>query len=172
MGADNAPAKIGAPSIYTDELALEFCTRVTSGRSVVSVCKDEDMPCEHTIYRWQNLNPAFSQRLARARADRTAAISDRMVDLGAEALMDKKADPARIRVAVDALDKAARIMQPRKIELTGAGGGPIRMQAFDPAKLAQLSEDELNALERAHRILGIASGDPGGEGEASGAEGA
>lgn len=168
MGAETAP-KIGRPSIYSDELVDELCFRISTGRTLRSVCDDDDMPDRKTVWRWTADNAIFRHRLARAREASVDVDLDEMRDLGRRTLREKGLDPQRVRVAIDAFDKAARLRAPRKVELTGRDGGPIQTQAFDPAKLAQLSEEELDALERAHRILGLAAGDPGGEGEAEGA---
>ncbi|PZR88369.1 MAG: hypothetical protein DI537_23820 [Stutzerimonas stutzeri] len=155
MGAEQAP-KRGRPTDYTDDLVAEFCRRIASGRSVASICEDEDMPSHNTIYRWQAGNREFSERLAHARAERTEAYSGQIAALSTRALTEKDLDPARVRVAIDALDKAARLMQPRKVELTGAGGGPIKTQ-----DLSRLSDEQLSAL---NAILGTVADVGGGEG--------
>lgn len=167
MGATTAP-KLGRPALYAVDLVDEFCRRVATGRSVIDVCQDDDMPSHQTVYKWQREQPYFTDSLAHARAERSEAFSSELRALGARAFSkgEDRVDPAALRVAIDAIDKAARIMQPRKVELTGRNGGPIQTQSFDPAKLAQLSQEELDALERAHRIIGLAAGDPSGEGEA------
>jgi hypothetical protein len=45
-------AKIGRPSIYTEEIATEICERIANGESSRSICKDEHMPFLSTMYRW------------------------------------------------------------------------------------------------------------------------
>jgi hypothetical protein len=147
--------KIGRPTTFTEELAQEFCRRIASGGSVASVCEADDMPDHATIYRWQRARPDFSDSLAHARAERSEAFSGQIMALGQRAI-DEQIDPARIRVAIDAIDKAARIMQPRKVELTGAGGGPIKTQ-----DLSRLSDEQLSAL---NAILGTVADTGGGEG--------
>jgi hypothetical protein len=139
-----APKKIGRPSMYTAELVAEFCRRIVEGRGVMSVCEDDDMPSHDTIFRWQREMRPFAEALAHARAERTEAFSGQIVALSERALTDTKLDPARIRVAIDALDKAARLMQPRKVELTGANGGPIPVASLN---LSQATDDQLAALE-------------------------
>lgn len=154
MGAKQAP-KMGRPSDYADDLVDEFCRRIAQGGSVASVCEADDMPDHATIYRWQRARPDFCERLAHARAERSEAFSNQILALGKRAV-EEQIDPARIRVAIDAIDKAARIMQPRKVELTGAGGGPIKTQ-----DLSRLSDEQLAAL---NAILGEAADAGGGEG--------
>lgn len=155
MGAETAP-KMGRPSDYTEDLVDEFCRRIAQGGSVASVCEADDMPDHATIYRWQRARPDFSERLAHARAERSEAFSSQIMALGRRAMSEKDIDPARVRVAIDAIDKAARIMQPRKVELTGANGGPIKTQ-----DLSRLSDEQLFALDA---ILGSVADPGGGEG--------
>lgn len=155
MGASEAP-KMGRPSLYSDELVAEFCRRIAAGRGVMSICEDDDMPDHATIFRWQRDKREFCEALAHARAERTEAYSGQIAALSTKALTDKEFDPARVRVAIDALDKAARLMQPRKVELTGAGGGPIKTQ-----DLSRLSDEQLATL---NAILGTVADAGGGEG--------
>ena len=159
----DAPKKLGRPSMYADELVAEFCRRIAEGRGVMSVCEDDDMPSHDTIFRWQREMRPFAEALAHARAERTEAFSGKIVALSVRALTDKDMDPARVRVAVDALDKAARLMQPRKVELTGAGGGPIKTQ-----DLSRLSDEQLVALDAILSPLADAGTGEGGDQAAGG----
>jgi hypothetical protein len=43
--------KRGRPTIKTPELIDELCRRIASGRSIISLSHDEDMPEAVTIYR-------------------------------------------------------------------------------------------------------------------------
>jgi hypothetical protein len=165
MGADVAP-KVGRPSMYSTELVDEFCRRIASGRGVMGVCEDEDMPNHATIYRWLRDKREFSEALAHARAERTESYSGKIAALSERALTDKNLDPARVRAAIDALDKAARLMQPRKIELTGKDGGPIRTH-----DLSRLPDEKLVALAALLSAGSDAGGSSGGDPEAGGAEG-
>lgn len=45
-------ADMGRPTIYTPELRKEICRRLASGRTLRSVCRDEDMPCRETVEDW------------------------------------------------------------------------------------------------------------------------
>lgn len=46
------PRPVGRPTVYTPELRLELCRRLASGRTLRSVCRDEDMPCRETVEDW------------------------------------------------------------------------------------------------------------------------
>jgi len=44
------------PTLYTPELRDRICAELASGRTLRSVCRDEDMPDRQTIYNWLNHN--------------------------------------------------------------------------------------------------------------------
>lgn len=155
MGAEQAP-KMGRPSIYSEDLVEQLCFRLATGRTLTSVCEDEDMPDRITVWRWQDSKPDFRNRLVRAREASVDSDLDEMRGLGRRVLKEKGLDPQRVRVAIDAFDKAARLRAPRKVELTGAGGGPIKTQ-----DLSRLSDEQLAAL---NAILGEVADAGGGEG--------
>lgn len=92
------PVKRGRPSSFTEALAREICERLAGGETLVSICLDEDMPNEATVYRWRNLNADFSRDYAHAReaqmdleADQIREIADNLALL-----------PDHKRVMVDA----------------------------------------------------------------------
>lgn len=118
----------GRPTDYSAELADEFCRRVASGRSTLSVCGDMDMPSDTTVYRWRQEKPEFRDKITNARDDRLEAYSDRMMALGTRVIEEAELDPQRVNAAVNAIDKAARLQAPKqRIEHTGADGGPIEV---------------------------------------------
>lgn len=55
---------------FSWEVAEEFCKRISEGRSILSVCEDEDMPSRANVYRWMDDNPEFETKCTRARRDR------------------------------------------------------------------------------------------------------
>jgi hypothetical protein len=44
----------GRPTLKTPELVHELCLRIASGRSILSVASDLDMPEHSVIYRWRH----------------------------------------------------------------------------------------------------------------------
>lgn len=63
--------KMGRPTLFTDELALEICERIANGRSLRSVCLDKDMPAMSTVMDWLNNNDDFSSSIVeRAKTER------------------------------------------------------------------------------------------------------
>lgn len=119
----------GRPSDYGRKLVDEFCRRVASGRSILSVCGDVDMPGNSTIYRWQHEHAEFRDKVTRARDERLEAYSDRLMALGTRVMEEPDLDPQRVNAAANAIDKAARLQQPKtRVELTGRDGGPVEVE--------------------------------------------
>lgn len=120
-------AKMGRPTIYTDELAAEICRRIVEGESLTRICKDEGMPNVSSVYLWLFKNKDFSNQYARAREDQADTYSDQIVDIGEEVPMmvitdedgkvTKRIDPAgvnRNRLRVDARKWVAAKLKPKK----------------------------------------------------------
>lgn len=174
MGASVAP-KRGRPSEFDPVLADIICERMKAGESLRAICRDEGMPAEGTVRTWAVANQGgFHAQYTRAREAQMDALAEDIIEIAD----DKEEDPQRARLRVDTRKWLMSKIAPKRFgdrtrhELTGAGGGPVAIAAIDPAKLSQLSEQELDVLERAYATLGISGGDPGGEGEAEGAGGA
>ena len=137
MGSEKHPG--GRPTDYCPEVVEEFCRRVASGRSVFAVCSDLDMPSDTTVYRWRQEKPEFRDKIAEARDDRLEAYADQMHALGSRVVEDGGLDPQRVNAAVNAIDKAARLMAPKqRVEVTGKNGGAIQTEEVtDPRQVAQ-----------------------------------
>ena len=58
--------KGGRPSRFSSALMEKFFERLKAGRSVIEVCRDDDMPCESTIYDWLAKKPELSDEYVRA----------------------------------------------------------------------------------------------------------
>lgn len=139
--------------MYTPELADEICIRIAGGRTVFSVCRDEDMPEKTTFYRWMIEKPEFREKITCARDERVEFHAKELRGLAKKVMSDPALDPMRVNAAVNALDKAAKLMQPKtkRIELGGIGGGPIQTAQVDATAL---SDSTLQELLRAHRANG------------------
>lgn len=89
----------GQPTIYTPELRAELCLRLAEGRTMRSVCRDEDMPCRRTVTSWLLLDyekkedhPAvhddFLRHYTRAREEQTENVHDEIVEIADDATND------------------------------------------------------------------------------------
>lgn len=92
---------MGRPSLYSDELATEICTRCVMD-SLHKVAQSEDMPAESTIYLWLVEHGEFSEKYARAREARAFRRAE-SVDGIMEAVREGRLDPTAGRLLLDAI---------------------------------------------------------------------
>lgn len=105
----------GRPSSYSPEIAEEICVRMTTRdsdgktRSLRSVCLEDDMPIERTVYNWLIAHEDFLQMYTRAK--------DTLADMNAEDILhiaDKATDANLARLQIDARKWWASKVAPKK----------------------------------------------------------
>lgn len=118
--------KIGRPSIYTQEQADTICERMAGGRSLRSVCRDEDTPCKTTVMKWLNDVDGFADQYARAAEDRADSMFEDLIDIADDSAGDwaenevtgeKRFDSEHVqrsKLRVDARKWALSKMMPKK----------------------------------------------------------
>lgn len=156
------------PSLFSEAVAEEICTRIMCGDSLAAICRDDDMPAYRTVMKWLQDDPEFRRNYASARADQGHADADEIRDI-ATRMIKGEIDPAAGRAAIDALKWTAARRQPKvygdstSVKHSGAIG------TFDASKH---SDEELAVLAS---VLGAsaaggrdAEGGEGGDSEASG----
>lgn len=76
-------AKIGRPSSFSDEIADRICDGLADGRSLRSICLDDGMPSQTSVFRWlgDDRYAEFRERYARAREAQADAIFDEILDI-------------------------------------------------------------------------------------------
>lgn len=151
------PAVMGRPSLYSEELATTLCLRIESGRSTISICRDDsDMPDASTFYRWRNDRPDFRDKVAQAREARLEAWADRMAELGSFVLVSDIGHN-RVNAAINALDKAARLQMPKvaKVEVTSPDGSLASPDGITAREMAKA----LVAILGASGLLPAPAGD-------------
>ena len=92
--------KDGRPSDYTVEISKELCLRISSGRSVSSVCKDVGMPSRPTFYKWIADNDEFLNRYREAVKQRAEYHFDEMLDISDE-VEAETAEIAKAKLRID-----------------------------------------------------------------------
>lgn len=147
----------GRPSGYTQEIADRICQELASGRSLRSVCKDDDLPCMSTVFNWMRTLPQFLEQYTRAKDEAADALVDEMLDIADEAsndwmeVHDKDNVGYRLngeainrsRLRVDTRKWIAAKLKPKKYgervqaELTGADGGPIQTADMTETEIAR-----------------------------------
>ena len=158
---ESAPkAKMGRPTIYTQQLANLICLRIAEGESLREIVRSEGMPERATVYDWLLRRPDFADQYTRAReeqadtlADEIIAIADEqpeiipVVDKRTGELIEHKLDNAFLqwqKNRIDARKWTAMKLKPKKygerVALAGDADSPIKVEAEVQA------ENLLNAL--------------------------
>lgn len=153
----------GRPTKYSDAVVDHICDKISSGKSLVDICRPDDMPGRSTVFRWlaEESNKTFRDMYTRAREAQADALFDDLVDIADNATndwMDANAPGdagralngealQRSRLRVDTRKWAASKLKPRKYgdrihnELSGPNGGAIPI-----AKVEQLTDEQLQAI--------------------------
>lgn len=131
--------KGGRPSKYTPELVEEICQRIGSGEPLAVICRDDHMPDQATVWRWEQRMPEVSQAIARAREDGWDYIAYRCRltargDAGGESKSDVKRDKLIIETDLKLLAKwdPKRYGDRQQIEHSGSIAS-----TSDPAAIAE-----------------------------------
>jgi hypothetical protein len=64
---DKPPAKIGRPSMFTEEIAAAICDGIAAGECLPRVCDKPGMPHPSTVFDWLAKDKVFADQYARAR---------------------------------------------------------------------------------------------------------
>lgn len=117
---------LGRPTIYSDELADKICNLLAEGKSLNTICKDEDMPCRKTIYNWLDQHEIFLHKYAKAKQDSADAHVDSIMDLAfmkgveetdlkyyTDAQGNRRVDAQLLKVQLDALKWTASKLKPQ-----------------------------------------------------------
>jgi hypothetical protein len=143
---------LGRPSKLTPEMVDELITRIETGRLLVDVCRDADMPDISTVQRWRDTCEDFALRLARARLDGMELKGERIM-LDAAAETDPKAANLH-RIRIDAFARMAPLLAPlrfatQRLDVT-TQGRPLA-PAADDMTLVTAAARLLSLLDQARR---------------------
>lgn len=128
---------MGRKSEYTEEIADKICARIASSSdSVVTICKDEDMPSQVTVYKWLLNNEDFAKKYARAREAQADVLAEQIIDIADDGSNDFTRDEngkkildqehvQRSKLRIDARKFIAAKLKPKKygdkIDVTSDG---------------------------------------------------
>lgn len=71
----------GRPSTYSEEKTDEICNRLMAGESLTSICRDDAMPGQKTVFEWLASHPVFAQKYARAREIQYDVLAESIIDI-------------------------------------------------------------------------------------------
>lgn len=84
--------KGGRPATYTPELGEVICLRISEGRSLRSVCEDEDMPCRAVVHLWLVADEKFRSQYTAAVEARADVMADEILKISDDGLNDTYTD--------------------------------------------------------------------------------
>ena len=78
----------GRPTSFTAQIADTICERLADGQSIRTICCDDDMPGQTTVYRWLAAYEEFRKQYAHAREMQADTIFDEILDIADDASND------------------------------------------------------------------------------------
>ena len=146
----------GRPSIYTEDLATEICTRLAGGESLRAICRDDAMPAISTVLMWvvDGKHSQFMEQYREAREAQGYFYADSILDV-ASLVGHGELEPQQAKVIMDAYKwtaerNASKAYGPRKaIEHSSPDGSMTPKQAIDASTLSDTALEELMRARRA-----------------------
>jgi hypothetical protein len=92
------PARVGRPSVYSQELAERIFDEIECGVSIEKIAALPGMPAKRTIYHWRRTIPEFRRGYLRSMAFRRFDHIDEMLNVARNCSNDLKV--AKLRIAV------------------------------------------------------------------------
>ena len=157
-------AKMGRPSIYSPELAAKICELIRSGKSERQICAMKGMPAIQTLWVWKQKYSDFLEQSARARADSAEFYNDQRQKKADELYKIAKkhmkmgldipkgvVEAIKVSIQEDAREAGlrddSRYGDRKRVALTGADGGAVKVEAKQQYDLSNLSVSDLEKLE-------------------------
>lgn len=79
--SENKTRGPGRPTDYNQEIADKICAALSEGKSLRTVCLEDDMPDKTTVFRWLRTHEEFCNQYTRAKQEATDALADEIQDI-------------------------------------------------------------------------------------------
>jgi hypothetical protein len=79
---------VARPSDYNEEIAAELCAQLAEGKSLRSVCAQENMPSTSSVFRWLAAQESFREQYARAKQESVEAMAEEIMDIADDGTND------------------------------------------------------------------------------------
>ena len=138
------------PSGYSTELGTLICERIAGGENVIGICKDQDMPCAATIFKWirdkgtDKKSAEFCDMYDRATVERTEALGEQTLAI-ADDCPETKEGVLKARLKTEVRFKHMSMLRPKKfgklsqVDITSGG-----------EKVSGVGEVVFNIVEQQH----------------------
>lgn len=88
MDSSESISRVGAPEIYTKELADKVCSELALGKSLRTVTKDKNMPSMATVFRWFTSHPEFRTQYDVAKQESADAMGEEIIEISDDGTND------------------------------------------------------------------------------------
>jgi len=146
----------GRPTKYTEELAIEFCSRLVDGTSVRTICKQEDMPASTTVFRWLAESMEFREQYEQAKEMAAEALAEECFDIADDGtndwmeMNDRDGECIGYKVNGEALQRSRLRVDTRKWYLSKIKakkyGEKQQIEQTTTHKFSNVDDDELDSL--------------------------
>lgn len=113
------------PAFFTPELADAICSRIGDGRSLRSVCQDEDMPSRESVRRWLKEHEDFRTLYASAHQERVDSMFEDMLAIADDRTIDWQERKVMIATRQWAMAKVAPKKYGDRLEVAGDPERPV-----------------------------------------------
>lgn len=76
-----AKRPVGRPTDFNKDLMDVICSRISLGESMRSICRDDNMPVQTTMFRWLRERSEFKQQYDLAKEESAESLADEMTDI-------------------------------------------------------------------------------------------
>lgn len=88
----SAEKKKGRPTVFSQEVAAEICSRLVEGESLRAICRDDAMPAISSVFLWLSNDRAFSEQYAKAKEEQADTLADEILSIADEECTMVRAD--------------------------------------------------------------------------------
>jgi hypothetical protein len=129
-------SRTGRPSIFSDEIANEICARLIEGKSLRTICDDEEMPGLRTVMTWLSEKEKFRQQYTRAKEEQADVLAEEILYIADTPQVGIKTKTAGDKVEVQEGD----MIEHRKLQVDARKWIAARLK---PKKYGDKSEQTL-----------------------------
>lgn len=150
--ADHKPT--GRPSSFDQDIADTICIRLGQGESLRTICKDEGMPAQSTVYVWLQRFPEFTEQYARAREEQAETHADEIVSIADETPAIKEVRDKDGNVIDITLDSAYIAWQKQRIEARKWNAAKQRPKKYGDRVTHAGDDENPVVVENNHNVFG------------------
>jgi hypothetical protein len=179
---DDTPAKreAGRPTKYTAARAKRICDAIASGQTAREIAATEEIHWQ-TVCNWRDQHPEFAAQLRAAQAARAELMAEEILQIADDSSADFaefetpsgriRREPnhelvQRSRLRVETRKYLMEKWSPhhygpiQRLELTGAGGGPILLEQITMIAVARLDAERAAAASNGPQVVDDADDTP------------